>query len=145
MMELLLKKLAHLKALCASTLKVLSAHIEQGVVANLSTFEVMDAPALQARCQELGQAWTRPAAELLKGDKVRLISRGLAQFGRPDLESTPISKSKAPQLFQRFQKNMQLLRTGPYLKVGDRLDGRKLHPCVRPEHTYDVECVRVTY
>ena len=135
---------AHLRALCASAL-ALGGELEGAVIGNVSTLETFDLPAFSARCASINARWVRPAVELIEGGQVRFISRGLSQFGRPDLESAPMSKDQAPKLFKRFQEDIELLRMGPHRAVGERLGGHTLSACQRPSHHFELECAGVRY
>jgi hypothetical protein len=135
---------AHLSALCASAL-ALGGELEGVVIGNVSTLETFDLPAFTARCASINARWVRPAVELIEGGQVRFISRGLSQFGRPDLESAPMSKDRAPKIFKRFQEDIELLRTGPHRAVGERLGEHTLNTCQRPSHHFELECVGVSY
>ena len=97
-----LPKEEHLSALCVATDQVWST-LGEGILANLSTFSGDTPKSFASRCQQFDIGWIRPEAELTKSGKIRIISRGLAQFGQPDLESTPLSKNQAPQIFPMFQ------------------------------------------
>ena len=139
-----LPKEEHLSALCVATDQVWST-LGEGVLANLSTFTGDTPKSFAQRCQQFDLGWIRPEAEVTEKGEIRIISRGLAQFGQPDLETTPLAKSKAPHVFPTFQQHVNQIRRGQAIKVGMDFQGKKVLKCLRPAHFYDRKCVRLTY
>ena len=139
-----LPKEEHLAALCVATDQVWST-LGQGVLANLSTFSGDTPKSFASRCQQFDIGWVRPEAELTKSGQIRIISRGLAQFGQPDLESTPLAKDQAPQIFPTFQQHMAALYRGEPIQIGQFFKGKKVLKCLRKSHYYDRKCARITY
>ena len=115
------------------------------LIASLSTLEVMDLATHSARCADQNERWIRPVAELDKGE-VRLISRGLNQWGRPELELGPLARNHAPKRFPLFMQAIEAmqsakLETVNQIKIGQR--HFKLADCLRPSHHYDEGCRRL--
>lgn len=134
----------HLSALCVATDRIWS-RLGHGILANLSTFSGDTPQSFASRCQQFDFGWVRPEAELTKTGEVRMITRGLAQFGQPDLESTPLSKLQAPKVFPTFQQHMRAIHRGESITLGQTFKGKKVLKCQRESHYYDRKCVRLTY
>ena len=139
-----LPKEEHLSTLCVAIDQVWST-LGEGILANLSTFTGDTPKSFAQRCQQFDLGWVRPEAEVTEKGEIRIISRGLAQFGQPDLETTPLTKSKAPHVFPTFQQHVNQIRRGTPIKVGSDFQGKKGLKCLRPSHFYDRKCVRLTY
>ena len=115
------------------------------MIASLSTLEVMDTATHSARCADRNELWIRPVAELDKGG-VRLISRGLNQWGRPELELGPLARNHAPKRFPLFMHAIEAMQSAKLetvnrIKIGQR--HFKLADCLRPSHHYDEGCRRL--
>ena len=115
------------------------------LIVSLSTFEVNDLTTYITRCADPRESWVRPMAEL-EGEQVRLVTRGLNQWGRPELELGPLSKSDAPKHFPLFMKTIEAvrsteLRSLKMLKTEDI--SVQFTECIRPPHHYDQECRRL--
>jgi hypothetical protein len=138
----------HLQLLC-SGLKSVTAKIQNHTnslaLAHLSTLQLLEAKALTELCGVPLRKWVRPAVELVNAQNVRLISRGLAQFGQSDLESNVMNKSIAPQWIRAFQLDMQSLETSRPLQAGDQWQGHSIKKCQRPTHYYDLHCILIDY
>ena len=126
-----------------ATSPVLSAVAEAGVwVASLATLEVLDIAKFDQRCRDPQEHWVRPGAELVS-KKVRMISRGLNQWGRPELELGPLSKDQAPKRYPRFLKAIEAARSGRFPEK--ELMKSPLSSCQRPPHHYETSCRRLTW
>lgn len=138
----------HLQLLC-SGLKSVTAKIQSQTkslaVAHLSTLQLLEAQSLTDLCRVPLRKWVRPAVELVDAQNVRLISRGLSQFGQSDLESNVMNKSIAPQWIRAFQIDMQSLETSRPLQAGDQWQGHSIKKCQRPTHYYDLNCILIDY
>ena len=110
-------------------------------VASLSTLELLSPQEFSQRCQDPRERWVKPGAELVEGG-VRLISRGLNQWGRPELELGPLSRDLAPKRYPLFRKVMEAVRSGSFPE--SEVEGVKLVDCLRPPHHYDTTCRRLT-
>ena len=108
----------------------------------LSTIELLDAAQLSERCQDATERWVKPAAERLE-EGVRLITRGLNQWGRPELELGPLPPEKARELYPLLVTIMTESITQPYPKMGTVKEGITLGTCQRPAHHYDTTCMRI--
>jgi hypothetical protein len=73
---------------------------------------------------------------------VRIISRGLNQWGRPELELGPLSRDEAPKRYPLFLKVMESVRSGVF--PAEEAGGVKLTDCLRPPHHYDTTCRRLS-
>lgn len=149
-----LKARAHLRAACAASEAALAAVDGVVLATPLGTLEPLDAPALRERCAALADpgadlmgSWVRPALDALDGGELRLVSRGLAQLGRPDLELGPLPRAAAPALLGPFQEVLRASQAGPALRAGGeaRAGERRfaLAACERPAHAYEGDCVRL--
>lgn len=143
-----LKSGLHLKATCAIAQKLSESDIfnqhSDLLIASLSTFEAFELPEFADRCKDDHYPWVRIVAELV-GDQVRLLTRGLNQWGRPELEVGPIQKSQAPMAFPKLVKIVERLRLGPLFSSLTPLKSMAFHDCLRPEHHYDLSCRRIQF
>jgi hypothetical protein len=83
-----------------------------------------------------------PGVERTK-DGVTFFTRGFVKFGLPDLEVFGIMPKEARARFSPFQDAISMLRNGPYVKVGDPLNGIPLVACRRAPEAFESECVRL--
>ena len=137
-----------LKITCEVTAKLAASRVlkpaaQDGVwIASLATLDVLDLATFTQRCQDQSERWIRPGAELI-GQEVRVISRGLNQWGRPELELGPLSKDQAPKMYPRFLRAMEAARAGSFPQK--TLENAQLGPCLRPPHHYETSCRRLTW
>ena len=111
-------------------------------IGSLSTLEILDVAEFAQRCDSSQEHWIRPGAELVDHE-VRMISRGLNQWGRPELELGPLPKDQAPKQFPHFMKAIETMRSGPFPQ--GKLIKHKLSNCLRPPHHYETSCRRLTW
>ena len=138
----------HLQFLCQGLLdvsQVLNKLKQPFVVAHLNTLQLLDYNDVQQLCKLPDTAWVKPAVELTDLGKVRFVSRGLAQFGQPDLESNVMDKKEAPQWLRAFQVDMLGLLSTDIMRVNQVWQGRKLQACQRANHHYELDCVLIDY
>jgi hypothetical protein len=141
-----LKQQQQIKWICQLTQSISAQFAPNAVIVNLSTFEALNLNQLMERCQNLNQGWYKPAIEMRDDQKVKLFSRGLSQFARPDLESDALSKDQASQSFIAFQKDLSWLRFNKFkAKKSKELNGKIVSPCERDPLYYDHQCVLVHY
>ena len=113
------------------------------LIASLASFEVFDRVDFAQKCQTANYPWLKPVAELLNSKELRLITRGLNQWGRPELELGPIEKSKIAEVFPKFVAITESLRTTTLAKTLDAFKTLQFSECLRPENHYDLSCQRV--
>jgi len=145
-----LKGGAQLKLICAaaqsvfkSVFKGRAASGEAGLLISLESRSALEPEALSARCAALSgpraaSEWARPDIEALEGGQLRLVSRGLAQLGRPELELGPLKPEQARELWPAFQEALQRgVAQTAQLSLSDE-------PCARPSYAYEGRCVRLS-
>ena len=140
----------HLKILCDGLTQIADqyqkSHPNRWIIAHLNTLQLLDQESLKKLCRYQFSQWIKPAVELLDNQQVRLISRGLAQFGQADLESNAMSKAQVTQHIRTFQIDMQnFLTHNKALQAGDKWGKTKLQKCNRADYMYDLACVRIDY
>lgn len=112
------------------------------VIGLLATYELIDLPTLQSYCASDDEKWVRPAIEQVASG-LRFISRGLNQWGRPELELGPLSPSDARLLYPLFMSAIAQVQRGKMPKEGERLQDHLLGSCIRPSHHYETSCLRL--
>ena len=129
---------------CSAALSALVPLKEDGVLVLLEPQISLSLIELQARCDERDpkgalQRWARPDIERLESGELRLVSRGRAQLGQPELELGPISAEQARALWPAF---IGYLTGDPEASEGPlRLSTAR---CARPAHLVEGRCVRLT-
>lgn len=113
------------------------------LVASLASFEVFDLAGFHQLCKTPNYPWLRPVAELINPQEVRLVTRGLNQWGRPELELGPIPKSSVAKLFPKFIAITEALRTQDQEKTLQQFKALKFTQCLRAETHYDLSCQRI--
>jgi len=141
-----LKGGAQLKLICAaaqSLFKGSSASLKAGLLISLESLSALEIEGLSTRCSALSgpraaSEWARPDIEALEGGQLRLVSRGLAQLGRPELELGPLKPEQARALWPAFQEALQRgVAQTAQLSLSDE-------PCARPSYAYEGRCVRLS-
>lgn len=132
------------KLTCSATLGGLVPLKEDGVLVLLEPQVSLSLAELQARCDEQEgdgalQRWARPDIERLESGEVRLVSRGRAQLGQPELELGPIPAEQARLLWPAFIAH---LTGAPKANEGPLRLGTAR--CARPAHLIEGSCVRLT-
>ena len=113
------------------------------VVVDLSTFDAAAPDALAASLAAVPDLRThvRIAATEDPAGTVTLRSRGLARFGKPDLELSGLPAAEVQIAGPRFMQAMQAVWEAPKAAPGDRVGGFALTPCGSPPESWDHECV----
>ncbi len=126
--------------------ELLSSRKVAPLIVSLPTFEIFELPDFVTKCSDPQESWVRPAAELVQ-DQVRLISRGMNQWGRPELELGPLPRSEAPKLYPLFMTALTQLRNQPFTDQKNIMINKEdvsLGECQRPAHHYDLSCRRLS-
>ena len=118
---------------------------ERTVGAQLGLQTVFSASELRENCDAGWTRWIRPSGERLAGGSLRLITRGAAAYGLPDLELGPFGEEEMQAQVSRFQRAVEaLMNSEPSaLSLGGALAGFRLAPCERPRHHYESRCLRL--
>ena len=115
------------------------------LIASLASFEVFELPEFTKYCATTNYPWLKPVAELLNQNEVRLITRGLNQWGRPELEWGPIQKSQLAESFPKFIAIIESLRTKTLAETLKAFKALKFVKCSRPENHYDLACQQIDF
>ena len=140
----------HINLSCSIT-KALSEHKlfmdyqNSLLIASLASFEVFDLPEFAQHCATANYPWLKPVAELLNQNEVRLITRGLNQWGRPELEWGPIQKSQLAKVFPKFIAITESVRSKNLSETLKAFQKLKFTKCQRPENHYDLTCQQIEF
>ena len=125
-----------------STHSLLTAKTTPILIGSLATFLVYPQEEFQNACQDTATTWFKPSIELVD-KQVRLVSSGLSQWGRPDLELGPMSKDQARQALPSLVQFMNEIKLGRYPEQRQEHQLFDFETCLRPSHHYELECVRL--
>lgn len=139
-----LKGSEQLKLTCEAALSALEPLEGEGVLVVLEAQTALTKAELRARCglsspEEMTGRWARPDVEALDGGTLRLVTRGLSLFGRPELELGPLDEGEARAHFNDFLAHM--------MATADHQGGHLIKssaPCARPAHSYEGRCLRLS-
>ena len=122
-----------------------TAEHSSGVVTDLSTLSTRSAGELLTAAKQdregLFQSEARLVVEAAGDGSLTFRTRGHAKFGRPDLEHTGVRPEAAKTLGPEFQRRVEVLRNGPFIKPGEAFEGAPALPCAGIKETYDHLCV----
>lgn len=114
-----------------------------GVIVDLATFEAQAPEAFAAGLASVPdlKSQVRIAATEEAPGTVALRSRGLARFGKPDLELAGVPAAEVQAAGARFMQVMQSVWEAPKAAPGDTVGGFLLNACASPPESWDHECV----
>jgi hypothetical protein len=114
-----------------------------GVIVDLATFEAQSPEAFAAALAPVPdlKSQVRIAGTEDAPGTVALRTRGLARFGKPDLELAGVPTAEVQAAGARFMQVMQAVWQAPKAAPGDTVGGFALLPCASPPESWDHECV----
>ena len=118
---------------------------ERAVSAQLGLQTLFNSVEVQALCGAGWTSWIYPSGERLEGEALRLITRGAAAYGLPDLELGPFGGEETQEQVARFRHAVEALMSASpsALSPGGTLADFRLAPCERPRHHYESRCLRL--
>ena len=117
-----------------------------GVIVDLATFEAQTPEAFAAGLASVPdlKSQVRIAATEEAPGAVTLRSRGLARFGKPDLELPGVPAAEVQAAGAKFMQVMQAVWEAPKAAPGGTVGGFALQACASPPESWDHECVSFT-
>lgn len=121
--------------------------LEAPAIVDLSTLEALPVDAFVAAATPAPDLRTHVRVLPVEGEDGRLTvkTRGLARFGKPDLEGPPVAPAELQTAGARFMQVLEGVWTAPGpVGPGFVAAGTALAPCASPPETWDHECVSYT-
>jgi len=118
--------------------------LEAPAIIDLSTLEALPVDAFATAAAPAPGLETHVRILPVEGEDGRLTvkTRGLARFGKPDLESPPVAPAELQTAGARFMQVLEGVWTSPGpVAPGTIAAGTTLAPCSSPPETWDHECV----
>ena len=134
---------AQVRWLCKAATAVSAG--ERAVSAQLGLQMLFSSEELRESCDAGWTRWVQPSGERLEGGALRLITRGAAAYGLPDLELGPFGEEEMREQVPRFRSAVEAIMSASpsALSLGEELAGFRLAPCERPRHHYESRCLRL--
>lgn len=137
-----LKNHEQLKLTCEAALNTVSAEDQEGVWIILESLSILSTDDLRIRCNfdakdDPTTMWARPDLEGVDEGKLLLVSRGLSQLGRAEIELGPLDTVEAKALWNDFIEHLTTSST-----VENALS-RSSQTCVRATHRFEGKCIRL--